>query len=316
MPTSWKLSSIPPHDFYLCLDIDSYFDFEHDPVDIPDKGFIRPVNLNGREVLLTLFFNGETENPAFLIESSENLTHEEKDLANTMLARILGTALDIRPLYEQAANDPVLAPLLQEFYGLKRMSRATFFEDAINRIIKTQIQHAPTARKMVYRVREAYSPTLESMNGLIAAWPQPKRLENADPADMKKYGLSLRKGEYIVGLAHLLVSGALDMNKLSLVSPQDYFETLISVRGIGHATAQDLMLFRDRTDAVFPSRFHKGYENGLRKWIIMSYQGDPENCSEADFEKMIRNWKGFEAPAIEFLYANWVISEKRKKAQS
>jgi hypothetical protein len=73
------------------------------------------------------------------------------------------------------------------------------------------------------------------------------------------------------------------------------------------------MLFRPRTDAVFPSNMSGGTEKGLRKWIIMSYGGDPDETSEAEFQEMIENWKGYEAAAIEFLFVNWVISQKKKK---
>ncbi|MGK7370578.1 MAG: hypothetical protein ACNS64_10210, partial [Candidatus Halalkalibacterium sp. M3_1C_030] len=57
----------------------------------------------------------------------------------------------------------------------------------------------------------------------------------------------------------------------------------------------------------------KGEEKGLRKWIIMSYGEDPDTISEDDFQKLISNWEGYEAAAIEFMFVNWVLSEKEKK---
>lgn len=312
MPLSWSLPSIPPHDFYISLDVDAYFDHEHDPVVIPEHGFIRPIALEDRDVIVTVFFNGDVEAPVFSVEASENLTTGEKAHVDTVLARILGTDLDVRPLYDQATDDPVLTPLIQEYYGLKRMSRGNFFEDALNRIIKTQIQHAPTARKMVYDVREAYSASLEGLKGPVAGWPQPVRMASADPYQMKKYRLSLRKGEYLVGLASELISSQLDMQELEIMEPESFYNRLISIRGIGPTTAQDLMFFRNRTDAVFPSHITKGHETGLRKWIIRSYGGEPDHCGEAEFQEMIKTWKGNEAAALEFLYVNWVVSEKRR----
>ncbi|MEX1121578.1 MAG: hypothetical protein WED82_05565, partial [Balneolales bacterium] len=276
MPKSWTISSVPPHDFYIGLDVDSYFDHEHNTANIPDKGFSRPITLEDRDVVVTVFFNGDVENPRFSVEAFEEVTQKEKEVINTALSRILGTELDMRPLYEQAAQDSILAPLLQEFYGLKRMARGNFFEDSLNRIIKTQIQHAPTARKMVYRVREAYSATLEGPEGPVAGWPQPLQLSNADPISMKKYGLSLRKGEYVTGLAGEFVSGRLNMEELEQSDPEAFYNQITAIRGIGPTTAQDLMLFRNRTDAVFPSHITKGHETGLRMWIIYSYGGNPD----------------------------------------
>jgi DNA-3-methyladenine glycosylase II len=313
MGSNWTIKSIPPHDFYLCLDVDQYFDFEHDPEQIFEKGFTRPIPVNGRDVICTIMFNGDPEKPEFHIISTESLTPAETNEANKSISRILGTDLDLRPLYDQASGDSVLGPLLNSLYGLKRLSRANFFEDALNRIIVAQIRHKPTAKKMVYNVREAYGVRLEYEGGTISAWPRAPRLVSADPVAMKKHGLSLRKGEYVTGLADELVSGRVSLGQMESLAPADFYARAKAIRGIGPTTAQDLMMFRNRPDAVFPSEIDKGEEKGLRRWIIYSYGGDPDRTSETDFQKMTRNWKGFESCALEFLFVNWVLSEKKKK---
>ncbi|TVQ11392.1 MAG: hypothetical protein EA364_10765 [Balneolaceae bacterium] len=313
MKSSWTLTSIPPHDFYICLDVDQYFDLEHDPEQIFEQGFTRPVPLSGRDILCTIFFNGDPEKPEFHITTAETLSKDEIADANISLSRILGTDLDIRPLYDRAAGDPVLGRLLTALYGLKRLSRANFFEDAMNRIIIAQIRHRPTAKKMVYGVREAYGVRLDHDGGSISAWPRPHRLVSADPSSLKKHGLSLRKGEYVVGIADELVSGRTSIKQMESLAPADFYARARAIRGIGPTTAQDLMMFRNRTDAVFPSEIDKGTEKGLRRWIIYSYGGDPDHTSEKDFLEMIANWNGLESSALEFLFVNWVLSEKRKK---
>lgn len=310
---TWKLASKPPHDFFLSLDINEYFDHEHHTELIFDKGYQRPVWVGDRDVLLTIHFNGDVLKPEFLISSSESLTDIEKETANRSLRRILGMDLDLSPLYKQAEKDPVLGPMLTEYYGFKRISRSNFFEDAMNRIIQTQISHKPTARKMVYNVREAYGARLPHVQDTIASWPRPIDFMGADPVTMKQYGLSERKGEYLVGLAHEIVSGSLNLDELEQMNPVDFYDKVTSIRGIGPTTAQDLMHMRSRTDGFFPSKFDKGEEKGLRRWIILSYGEDPNTTSEERFQELITNWKGFEASAIEFLFLNWVLTERMNK---
>ncbi|MGM0738555.1 MAG: DNA-3-methyladenine glycosylase family protein [Bacteroidota bacterium] len=335
----WNIPSRPPHDFFLCLDVDSYFDYEHNPESIFDHGFTRPVPLKHRDILVTVFFNGDAEAPEFSVKAHEPLSDSDQAEADAVLRRILGADLDLAPLYRQAADDPVLSPLFSELYGLKRISRAHFFEDAVNRIIQTQIKHKPTARKMVYEVRSAYGTRLESDRGMVPAWPRPERLITADPVAMKRHGLSLRKGEYLVGLAEELLHGHLaqsldrsagpqdvheggfetgvepDINRtlqsIESIPPRELYEMLVSVRGIGPTTAQDLILFRNRADGWFASHIERGREKAVRRWIILSYGGNPDRCSEDEFQEMIQRWKGYEATALEFLYVNWVLSEKR-----
>lgn len=310
--SSWILKSVPPHDWFICLDIDPYFDHEHDPEKIFEEGFTRPIPLKKRDIIATIFFNGDSENPEFHIETPEDLSKEEIGQANDTLARIFGTKLDLRPLYEQAENDPVLGPKLSEFYGLKRMSRGTLLEDIIYRIVQMQLSHKPTAKKMAFKMREAYGTHLTHNGKTLPAWPRPYQLAKADPAQIRKMGPTLRKGEYLVGLAQDILAGEVDMEWLDKeAKPQEFFDTISKVRGVGPTSAQDLMLFRERTDAVFPSNIKKGEEKGMRKWIIMSYGGDPTNTSEKQFQEMTSKWQGFEAAAIEFLFVDYMIGRKK-----
>ncbi len=312
---SWKLKSVPPHDWFICLDIDSYFDHEHEPEKIFEEGYTRPLPLQDRDILVTVFFNGDPENPEFQIESPEDLSDKEVEQANRVLARILGTNLDLKPLYEAASDDPVLGEKLMNTYGVKRMARATLFDDIVNRIVQMQIHHAPTARKMMYRVRETYGTALHYQGKTVACWPRPHQIMNADPANIRKLGPTKRKGESIAGLASDIVAGNIDIEFLDKTDPVTFYNTITKVKGVGPTSAQDLMIFRNRPDAVFPSNIKKGEEKGLRKWIIRSYGGDPDHTPEEDFQEMISAWKGNEALAIEFLYANWILDWKERQAQ-
>lgn len=311
--STWTLKSIPPHDWFICLDINEYFDHEHDPEKVFEEGFTRPVPVGDRDVLITSFFNGDPENPEFHMESADPLDKAEIEEANKSLARILGTHIDLRPLYEKAADDPVLGPKLTELYGLKRMARANLFEDTINRIIEMRLSHKPTAKKMVYKVRENYGSLVTAKGMSLPAWPRPHQLIKADPMSIRKLGPTKRKGEFIIGFAEDILAGERDLHHLETCQPEVFYNTMRKVRGVGPTSAQQLMLFRERTDAVFPSNQSKGEEKGLRKWIIISYGGDPDDIAEEDFQEMIATWEGYEAAAIEFMFVNWVLSEKEKK---
>ncbi len=311
--SSWILKSIPPHDWFLCLDVDQYFDHEHDPEHVFEEGFTRPIPIGKRDAIITSYFNGDPDNPEFHLESVEPLDKEEIEEANKSLRRIFGTDLDMRPLYEKAADDPVLGPKLTELYGLKRMARANLFEDTINRIIEMRLSHKPTAKKMVYKVRENYGSLITAGGVSLPAWPRPHQLVKADPMSIRNLGPTKRKGEFIIGFAEDLLSGEQDLEHLENCPPDEFYNSIKKVRGVGPTSAQQLMLFRNRTDAVFPSNKSSGKEKGLRKWIILNYGGDPDHIAEEDFQEMLANWEGCEAAGLEFLFVDWVLSEKEKK---
>ena len=313
--SSWTLKSIPPHDWFLCLDVESYFDHEHDPETLFEEGFTRPIPVGERDVIVTVFFNGDPDSPEFNIECKESLSKDETDEANKSLSKILGTDMDIRPLYDKAANDKVLGDKLSSFYGLKRMTRANLFEDIQYRIVEMQMNHKPTAKKMMYAIREAYGTALEYKGGTLAAWPRPFQLMKADPANIRKLGPTLRKGQYLTGLAADIVGGTFDVDHVTNCDPLEAYEQLTSVRGIGPSAAQDLIMMRGKPEAVFPSNKQKDEEKGLRRWIIWSYGEDPHNTSEEEFQKLIKNWKGYESCALEFLYLNYIMKEKEERAK-
>lgn len=196
--SSWTLKSIPPHDWYLCLDVDSYFDHEHQPENMFEDGFTRPIPLVDRDVIVTVFFNGDVDAPEFNIDCKESLSSDEIDVANKSLSKILGADMDIRPLYDKAGNDSVLGDKLASLYGLKRMTRANLFEDIQNRIVEMQMNHKPTAKKMMYAIRETYGTSLDYQGGTLASWPRPYQLMKADPANIRKLGPTLRKGQYLL----------------------------------------------------------------------------------------------------------------------
>jgi 3-methyladenine DNA glycosylase/8-oxoguanine DNA glycosylase len=313
--SSWTLKSIPPHDWFLCLDIDSYFDHEHEPETLYEQGFTRPLPLDERDILVTVYFNGDAESPEFNIESHDDLSKDEIEQANKRLSKILGINMDIRPLYDQAAKDPVLGDKLTSLYGLKRMTRANLFEDIQNRIVEMQMNHKPTAKKMMFAVREAFGTALVHNGQNIPAWPRPHQLMKGDPMSIRNLGPTKRKGQYLTELAADIHNGVVDMDLLESCDPQTAYDQLTSIKGVGPTSGQDLIMMRGRPDAVFPSNKKKDEEKGLRRWIIMSYGEDPHTLSEQKFQDLISNWKGFEAAALEFLYVNWIITEKEQKAK-
>jgi 3-methyladenine DNA glycosylase/8-oxoguanine DNA glycosylase len=293
-----------------------YFDHEHDPEEIFENGYHRPIRAGEKNVVVTIQFNGDPDEPEFAIHTNEDLSKDEIQDANRSLSRILGTELDLRPLYDQASNDPLLGPLLTSLYGLKRMSRATLFEDTVNRIVEMQMSHKPTAKKMMYRIREYYGQLIPFGGQTLATWPTPAQLKNADPETIRGMGPTRRKGEYISDFAAQLDEGDINHEWLDRTAPaKEFLEAISNVRGIGPTAAQDLMLYRPTTQAYFPSSKVKGEEKGLRKWIILSHGGDPSRTTEAQFEQMIKPWKGCEASAIEFFHMNWVMEYKRRKAE-
>ena len=309
-----EIRSTAPHDFYMSLDVDEYFEAEYEPMDIFRTGYARPLTLSDRNVLAVIDWNEDPEAPVFRVDfPGTSLSADEEDQAREAVARMLGTELDLEGFYERVEGDDILGPLIEEHYGFRRLSLANFYQDAIRSIIHTRISHGPTRKRMVQDVREAYGEAFEFRGTTYYSYPRPDVLQTIDPVAFRDYGVSKRKGEYITGMAKDIVDGRLDLRQMESVDPDEFYRRAQEIRGIGPSTAQSLMLRRNRSDAVFPSHKSNGKEKGIRRWILMSYGLDPHDTSEEDWQALRDRWRGYEALVSQYFYYDWVLSEKSEQ---
>lgn len=312
-----KLASKPPHNFWLALDVDDYWEAEHDPETVIEKGYARPLALATRDVLAVIRWNDDPDDPVFDVAfPGVELTPDEETEAERQLRRILGTDFDTAGLMAQSADDPVLAPLFEEYYGFKRLARANLWEECVDDFVRSRIRHAPTAKRMSQDVRRTWGTMFEFAGTQYFSYPRPSAVVDAKPEQFREFGVSARKGEYIIGLAQKIENGELDMDAFEAMEPEPFYEAIQVIRGIGPSTAQGLMHYRNRSDAVFPSVKDKdGHEKGLRRWLIRSYGADPDTISETEYTRLLATWRGYEAVALRYLYIDWIMEDRRKRAK-
>lgn len=306
------IDSRAPHDFGLTLDVDDYFEAEYDPIEIFRHGYAKPLRMPERDVLAVVGWNEQIDDPVFGVDvPRHDLNEVERERTRSAIRRILGADIDLEAFYDCVEDDPVLAPLVERHRGFRRLSGADFYEDAIRSIVGTRISHDPTKKRMVRDVRETWGSAFTHRDTTYYAYPRPEVLADVDAEKFREYGVSKRKGEYIAGLAADIAEGRLDLDALEEASPRDFYERALEIRGIGPWTAQSLMLRRNRPDACFPSHQSDGKEKGIRRWLLMAYDEDPDETSEEEWQKLRSRWEGFEALVSQYLYFDWQMRQAR-----
>ena len=308
------LASKATHDFTLTLDVEDYFEKEYDAEEIMEGGFARPLRLEERDVLVVGRFNEDPEEPGFELSLPEQDSADEDEERQILAAfgRVIGSNLDYDAFAAKVADDPVVGPKASRHHGFKRLSRADFYEDAIRLVIRTRIAHEKTKKKMVAAVREAYGTAFEWRGRTYYAYPRPEVLAGVEPEDLKSHGLSLRKGEYITGLARLVRDGELDLDEMESADPQTFVDTAVGIRGIGPSSAQFLMLRRNRSDALFMNRDDPGASGSLLRWFLPHYDVDPKEATSEQVDEVLERWEGFEAMVSHVFYYDHVIAELEK----
>ena len=83
--------------------------------------------------------------------------------------------------------------------------------------------------------------------------PEPKRLVKTPHEKLRGVGLSVRKAEYLQGLAADVLKGAVPIDRLDEMEDVEVIAALTRVRGIGEWTAQMFLMFRLGRPDVLPT---------------------------------------------------------------
>lgn len=79
----------------------------------------------------------------------------------------------------------------------------------------------------------------------------PERIVQTELLEIKQCGMSVRKAEYIRGIAEAAVTGVVDFKTLSTLSDEEIIKKLSSLRGVGVWTAEMVLIFSlQRPDVV------------------------------------------------------------------
>ena len=112
--------------------------------------------------------------------------------------------------------------------------------------------------------RTIYGRILDLFDG---STPAPEQLLEAAEADLRAAGLSGRKVSYIRDLAAHVISGELELDRLSELSDEEAIQEIVAVRGLGLWTAEMFLRFHlERPDVL------SGGDLGIRKAVQVEYE--------------------------------------------
>ena len=106
----------PPFAFEHTAENQPYFRKGQSP---SNDVYRRLLDLDGKLVLASVQFNGKLDQPELNVNlQGGELTGTELEIARSQVKRLLGTDQEIRPFYEFANDDPIMANLVKAFYGM------------------------------------------------------------------------------------------------------------------------------------------------------------------------------------------------------
>src|SRR5262249_13918449 len=182
--------------------------------DLSDGVFRRVVRVDNQWHGYALTWTGEPDDTRLRVSVPGARRARVLDAALAEAIHICGLDLDVTAFYRAAVADPALARLVPRLYGLRPTLSPQPFEMLVGSVCAQQVnlRFAFTLRARL--VRRFGTPV--GLNGrTVYAFPEPAALARARVGELRRMQLTVRKAEYIVGLARRIAAGELDLAALA-----------------------------------------------------------------------------------------------------
>lgn len=220
---------------------------------------------------------------------------DDISFAATALTRIATLDRSPTPFYDHVATDPVLAPLTERYRGMRPLGSPSIFEMLIVAILGQQISMI-AANAIKRRMVERLGLVADFDGVTYRAFPSPESLAVASQEDLLGMAFSRRKAEYVRDLARQVAGGELDLEALRGQPHQWILEQLVALRGIGHWTAEYVLL----RGYGYPDALPAG-DAGLRRQITRLY-GLTTPPTEAEIIARGEVWRPYRSWATLYLW--------------
>ncbi|MDR7239829.1 DNA-3-methyladenine glycosylase 2 [Neobacillus drentensis] len=159
---------------------------------------------------------------------------------------------DLTPFYEMGKADSLLKMTVEKFYGLRLIGIPDLFEALCWGVLGQQI-NLGFAYTLKRQFVEKFGDSIEWNGMKYWIFPTYERIAQLTSIDLEDIKMTVKKSEYIIGIAKLMASGELSKQKLIEVgSFKEVEKSLIKIRGIGPWTANYVLMRCLRFPNAFP----------------------------------------------------------------
>jgi len=172
---------------------------------------------------------------------------------------------DLQPFYDFAAQDAVLAPLVQRYNGLRLIGIPDLFESITWTITGQQIS-LPFAYTLRRRLVEAfgYHQVMDGRDHYT--YPHPAVIAGLRMEDLTGMQFSRSKAQYIIQVAAAMADGRLSAAELAQLDYERAKAYLLQWKGIGNWSANYVLMKYSRFPEALPLE-DAGLHNALRKQL-------------------------------------------------
>ncbi|TMV44217.1 DNA-3-methyladenine glycosylase [Paenibacillus mesophilus] len=203
---------------------------------------------------------------------------------------------DLAPFYEMAETDPLLQRAVRQFHGLRNMGIPDLFEAISWGIIGQQINLA-FAYTLKRRLVETFGRQVVCEGETYWIFPNPHEIAALTVENMDVLRMTVKKCEYLIGVARLITEGKLSKELLSNAGDYKKAEKLlVGIRGIGPWTANYVLMRCLRMPSAFPID-DVGLHNAI-KYVT----GADRKPTKDEILKLSAGWTDWESYATFYMW--------------
>ena len=263
---------------------------------LSDNVFRRALQVDGRWRGYGFTWTGGPDEARLTVSVPGAKSARSVDAAVAEVRHICGLDLDLAAFYRAAAADPVLARLIPRLYGLRPTLSPRAFEMLVGSVCAQQV-NLTFAFAVRARLVRRFGTAVRVDGETVYAFPEPSALARARVGDLRGMQFTVRKAEYIVGLARRVASGELDLGTLTTCSNEEVIERVTAVRGLGRWTAEWFLARGLGRGDVCPAG-----DLGVRKAFAHFYNRGRE-LSEGGIRRRAAAWGLHQNLAVHYLLA-------------
>jgi DNA-3-methyladenine glycosylase II len=242
--------------------------------------YLRPVRLLDQEALAEVRANHAGGGLDVSVRGA-SLRAAHQDEAAQLVRRVFATDVEIADL--EQISDPVFAPFVQRYRGVRPVQIPDIFEAIVWAIIGQQI-NVIFAAKCKRALVDRFGGTLVVDGEAFRTFPTPEQVLAISEDDLRSIQFSRQKIRYTLALAREVVEGRLDLVALAAMPPDEAQARLEQLMGIGRWTAEYVLMRALGHRDVIPAA-----DGGLRRAIGFAY-GLNRLASETEVRQIAEAW--------------------------
>jgi len=203
----------PPYDFDLSTE--RFRAFGVDLANLWHEGGLHRI-VGGREIRIERAPGGVDVDPL-------------DDETRAVVLKLLGAEFELDPFYAWASGQPVLAGLVLRLAGFRPPLAPDPFESLVTSITAQQV-----SLFSAFAIRNRMTERFGDRGRHAYAFPARDRLARATEEQLVAVGFSVRKAEYVIGLAR----AEIDLDALAPLDDDEIRTRLTAIRGLGPWTAE------------------------------------------------------------------------------